>query len=131
MKRHLTVVAACIADGEEVFIYQRNAGDAFGMLWEFPGGKVEDNEELPEAIIREIREEVGVRVSIDKKIGTFEDENETLKITVYLFKARIAGGSLRKIDCRDFCWTTIDKLGSFNLAPVDKKIARFLQENGI
>ena len=128
MKSHLTVVAACIRRAQEVLLCQRNENDAFGLLWEFPGGKVEAGESLPEAIVREIEEELGVRIQPENTLGVFEDENESLKITVHLIGARIAAGDPAACDCRDFKWVEIRELDSFDLAPVDKKIAAFLRE---
>ncbi|MBN2483238.1 MAG: (deoxy)nucleoside triphosphate pyrophosphohydrolase [Candidatus Omnitrophica bacterium] len=129
MKRHLTVVAACITDGEQVLICQRKEDDAFGLLWEFPGGKVEDGEDLASAIIREIEEELGVTVSVGRELGIFEDENETLKITVHLLENKIILGTPQTRDCNAIRWVGIGKLDSFDLAPVDRKITRFLQGN--
>ena len=53
----LNVVAALIKEGNKVLICQRQEDDAFALLWEFPGGKVEGEEALEDAIRREIKEE--------------------------------------------------------------------------
>ncbi|ATE65019.1 (deoxy)nucleoside triphosphate pyrophosphohydrolase [Rhizorhabdus dicambivorans] len=59
----LIVVAAALIDGDgRVLVQQRPQGKAMAGLWEFPGGKVEEDE-LPEAaLIRELREELGIDV---------------------------------------------------------------------
>ncbi len=54
------------------------------LLWAFPGGKVEDGETNEEACIREVFEETGVNVSIDKIIGTREHPNTKRTMTYFL-----------------------------------------------
>ncbi|MCK4810070.1 MAG: (deoxy)nucleoside triphosphate pyrophosphohydrolase [Candidatus Omnitrophica bacterium] len=127
MKVHLAVVAALIRENDKVLICQRKADDCFALLWEFPGGKVETGETYQQAIIREIKEELGVDIQADNSpLAVFEDENEELRITVYLFKTRIKEGVLIPRDCHDFKMVKINDLRNFNLAPVDIKIAAYL-----
>ena len=60
------VVAALILDKEKILICQRTADQAMPLKWEFPGGKVEADEDLKDALHRELEEELG----IDAEIGT-------------------------------------------------------------
>ncbi len=64
MEQKITeVVAALIVKDHRFLICQRPAHKARGMLWEFVGGKVEQGETLPQALIRECLEELGIRVT--------------------------------------------------------------------
>lgn len=56
------VVAAVVQDGDRVLLAQRPPGGPHGLLWEFPGGKVEAGESAEHALVREIHEELGVTV---------------------------------------------------------------------
>ncbi len=58
------VAAALIYNGDKFLIAQRPANKARGLWWEFVGGKTEPGETLPEALVRECREELGVRVEV-------------------------------------------------------------------
>ncbi|HDN85660.1 MAG: 8-oxo-dGTP diphosphatase MutT [Candidatus Omnitrophota bacterium] len=127
MKPCLTVVAGLIRKGKKVLICQRKKDDAFSLLWEFPGGKVEKGESLEEALIRELREELGVEIKVNKLINTFYDENEKMQIKVYLFESKIVKGNPQPLECKEFKIVYIDELDNFDLAPVDKKIALFLK----
>jgi mutator protein MutT len=129
MKTYLTVVAACIRGLDKLLICQRKADDDFGSLWEFPGGKREDNETMDAALIREIEEELGVQIEVVRFLSVFEDENDDLRISVHLFESQIRSGQPKTIDCQDWRWINVEELDSFDLAPVDKKIAKFLKES--
>lgn len=58
--RRIRVAAAVVWDGPLLLMTQRAAGGALGLMWEFPGGKIERDETPEQAIVREVREELGV-----------------------------------------------------------------------
>ena len=58
--RRIRVAAAVVWDGARLLMTQRAAGGALGLMWEFPGGKIERDETPEQAIVREVREELGV-----------------------------------------------------------------------
>ena len=64
--RSLRVVAALITSdgGRRVLVQQRPPGKPRGLLWEFPGGKVEQHESDEDALRREAREELGIELEI-------------------------------------------------------------------
>ncbi len=121
------VVAAVIIDSEKVCICQRKENDTFPLLWEFPGGSVEKEETLEEAIRREIKEELNLDIEPIKFLGKFEDTLDSLKIDVHLFLSRIKKGMPSAQECADFRFIMLEELDRFPLAPVDKKIASYLQ----
>jgi 8-oxo-dGTP diphosphatase len=129
MKKELEVVAALIRKGDTILLCQRHAADKFGSLWEFPGGTVEKKETPQTAIEREIREEVGLEVSAGKLVGTFSDENRTLRINVRLFECGIENGQPQARDCQDFGFFNLKEAEDLNLAPVDRKILLYLKSN--
>ena len=58
--RRIRVAAAVVWDGARLLMTQRASGGALGLMWEFPGGKIERDETPEQAIVREVREELGV-----------------------------------------------------------------------
>ena len=120
--RELTVVAALIKESDKVIICQRKDNDAYGLLWEFPGGTVKEGEALEDAIKREIKEELDIIIKPYRFIDKFTDENEDLRTIVHLFLCKIESGILKPLDCQDVKQASLKELSSFNLAPVDKKI---------
>jgi len=67
-----TVVAAVIRRGGRILICRRTAAQAHPLKWEFPGGKVEEGETPPEALSRELREELAIEVSIGAELEQYE-----------------------------------------------------------
>ena len=65
----INVVAAIIVKDNKIFATQRGYGDFKGG-WEFPGGKIEENETPEEALKREILEELNVHINVDKYFYT-------------------------------------------------------------
>ncbi|MBD3246773.1 MAG: NUDIX domain-containing protein [Candidatus Omnitrophica bacterium] len=122
MKKEMEIVAALIGHQGKILLCQRNPEDHYGLLWEFPGGKVEPEETLTAAIEREIEEELDIEIKAEDLIGEFTDENPFLKITVSLFRCRIKKGRPRTKDCHALRFLSLSEAGTMDLAPVDRKI---------
>lgn len=125
-KPHFDVVGALIEEKGRYLVSQRLREDRFGSMWEFPGGKVEKGEDKETALKREIKEELGIEIKIDKFVRTFEDEIPSMKITVYLYKCSILRGEPQCLECQDFRWASIEEIRRLDLAPADKKILTWL-----
>ena len=69
MKR-MRVAAAVVWDGPRLLMTQRAPGGALGLQWEFPGGKLERGESPEQAIVREVREELGVTATVIEQLET-------------------------------------------------------------
>ena len=116
------VVAGLIRDGARILICQRPANKARGLLWEFPGGKVEAGESQEAALIRECREELGVTLEVGKVYAelTYEYPDVTVRLT--LFEARIAEGAPRRIEHADVKWIKPEEITEYHFCPADKEI---------
>lgn len=82
---HYEVVAAVIRRGPRYLIGQRPARGLLGGLWEFPGGKVEAGETLAQALRREIREELGLRVRVGDELAAVDHAYTHFSVTLHAF----------------------------------------------
>lgn len=124
----INVVAAYITNEDgEFLIAQRRAGDSHGLLWEFPGGKIEKGESPQKALARELKEELGVTARVGRLQNMFTDETVRMKISLFLYSARIIKGVPHAYECRQWKYCPIEKISRFSWAPVDKKIIYFLK----
>ncbi|MCK5493693.1 MAG: hypothetical protein KAJ14_11345, partial [Candidatus Omnitrophica bacterium] len=80
-----------------------------------------------EAIEREIKEELDLEIKAVSLIKTFFDENENLKIKIFLWSCKINQGIPKTKQCNDFGFFNIKEISSLNLAPADQKIFNYLK----
>jgi len=131
MKKQLDVVAALIKDKGKILLCQRKNDDSYGGLWEFPGGSVEEGEELSFAIKREIKEELDLNIEAVYLVSDFFDENKDLKIKVFLFFCVVKFGQPKAIECQDFNFFSLDEAECLDLAPADKKMFNYIKLRNI
>jgi 8-oxo-dGTP diphosphatase len=102
--RHVRVVAAVISHDDCYLITQRRPSAVLGGLWEFPGGKVEEGESEADALIREVRERVGVEVNVGACIARRNHDYDGYSVELSLYQATIVGAAepkpVRVADCR-------------------------------
>lgn len=120
------VCGALIEHQGKFLIAKRKSNDSFGGLWEFPGGGIEPGEEKEECLEREIKEELGVDIEVERLIYVFEDEIPELKINVYLFECKIKQGIPKPLDCQQVLWANLDQLKKLKLAQADAKVLNWL-----
>jgi 8-oxo-dGTP diphosphatase len=88
------VVAAIIKKGNLYLVTQRNKDKYMGLKWEFPGGKVEANETLQEALTREIYEELNININVYEKIAEEKYKDSKINIVLHYFLCSIKDGDI-------------------------------------
>jgi 8-oxo-dGTP diphosphatase len=88
------VVAAIIKKGNLYLVTQRNKDKYMGLKWEFPGGKVEANETLQEALTREIYEELNININVYEKIAEERYKDSEINIVLHYFLCSIKDGAI-------------------------------------
>ena len=118
---------ACIVyrDGK-IFIAKRQMVGDMGGRWEFPGGKIEEGEDLETAVIREMQEEFGVTVSVGEKItsGTFMHRQKpcTLDVLEVHFPHDGMTESFILTEHTDYKWALLDEIPKLNFVDSDLSI---------
>lgn len=122
------VVAAILVGGGAVLVARRTGPGALAGRWEFPGGKVEPDETLPEALVRELREELGVTIQVDAE---FESTSGPWPIddrhVLHVFFATLVAGEPAPLGSHDEVrWVDADELLSLDLLDADRPVAAAL-----
>jgi len=116
------VVAAIITKDDKVFATQRGYGD-FKDGWEFPGGKVEEGERPEDAIVREIREELGAEIKVTGFLTTVEHDYPTFHLSMDCFWAELKDGTeMVLLEHEAAKWLAMNELDSVAWLPADVKV---------
>jgi mutator protein MutT len=126
----LVVAAALITQGKRILLAQREAGDDWGLRWEFPGGTLEDNEGPHECTKRELREELGIEVEVGRIYHVTFQRYERFSVLLLVYRCSITKGIPAAIACREVRWVEKEELMHLPMPPADEEIrARILQED--
>jgi len=131
-KRPIVIVAACALLDREgaVLLAQRPPGRPLAGLWEFPGGKVEAGEQPEEALIRELREELGLEIAKEDLTPlTFASHaypDFHLLMPVYL--CRRWQGRLSAHEGQELLWVRPDTLHLYDMPPADAPLKIALRD---
>ncbi|MBI0581255.1 (deoxy)nucleoside triphosphate pyrophosphohydrolase [Neobacillus cucumis] len=121
MKKLVNVVAAIIENEQkEILCALRSLEMTISNMWEFPGGKVEENEDLFTALEREIYEELGCRIETKKEVFNENiHEYETFIINLISIKCKVIEGTPTKSEHSKLIWLKRENLDSLKWAPAD------------
>lgn len=121
------VVAALIVRGDEILICQRSADAPMPLKWEFPGGKVEPNEDPAAALARELEEELAIRAEIGEQVARvlYEYKNG-FYVELLFFRVDRYQGELRNLVFADVCWERLENLAGYDFLEADLELIRDL-----
>lgn len=123
---HYIVAAAVLHRNETVLIQRRPSKGLLGGLWEFPGGKLEESETFPQALEREIREELGIIISVGEKLGQYKHAYTHFKVTLHAFKAQINSGEPQALAASELAWVEPQHLLDYPMGKIDRMISNDL-----
>ena len=119
--KKIEVVAAILHRDGAYFATQRGYGEFEGM-WEFPGGKIEEGETAEFALMREIQEELGIDITIDKFLCTTEYDYPSFNLTMHCYICSIEAGEIVLREHKSARWLRPEELGSVEWLPADKDV---------
>ena len=129
--RILTVVAVALVDPDgRVLLAQRPGGKPMAGLWEFPGGKIHEDESPEAALIRELQEELGIDVA-EACLAPFtfaSHRYEAFHLLMPLYVCRRWKGTPVAREGQTLAWVRPDRLGEYPMPPADKPLIAMLQD---
>ena len=128
----IKVVAAVICDSLEnttkIFATARGYGEFKGQ-WEFPGGKLEAGETSQQALIREIQEELAVKIEVGELIDTIEYDYPNFHLSMDCFLCVVVDGEIILKEAEAAKWLDKDELYSVDWLPADIALIEKLQNS--
>ena len=133
-KPELAVVAGLILRDSRILVCQRRRDDSHPLQWEFPGGKVEPGEIPQEALVRELREELGVEATIGRELfrtrHRYRESGQTLEII--FFQASVdPSASLQNLVFEQFQWADPSALPNYDFLQADEQFVALLATGAI
>jgi mutator protein MutT len=127
----MLVVAALIEADGKLLVCQRRRTDSFGLMWEFPGGKLESGETPAQALARELQEELGVVARIGPEVFRTRHQHSELgeAIDLIFFEATVAPGDIRNQAFETMEWRSPETLRELNFLPADREFVAKLARN--
>jgi 8-oxo-dGTP diphosphatase len=121
-QKSILVTAGIVIDGDRILICQRHHSDAYGMQWEFPGGKVKDGEELKASLRRELAEELAIEAEIGKEVFRVRHRYPDRQVEVVFFAIRSFRGTIRNQVFEAVEWVGRARLTEFDFLEADREL---------
>jgi len=123
-QKSILVAAGIVLKGDLVLICQRHHSDAYGMQWEFPGGKVDEGEDLKTALRRELVEELTIEAEVGEEVFRLEHTYPDRKAEVVFFTVRTFHGTVRNQVFEAVAWVSRTELTEYDFLQADRELVR-------
>jgi A/G-specific adenine glycosylase len=126
---HKLVAAAIIQREDGLYLLAKRPDEGlFGGLWEFPGGKLEQGETLPETLFREIIEELDAKIHVGQEFGVYTHTLTHFSLTLHAFRCTLlAGEEPKPIEAAEVVWVTAAQMADYPMGKVDRMISNELR----
>ena len=131
-KNRIKVVGGIIIDKNKILIAQRSNQKEHPLKWEFPGGKIQENENPIEALKREIKEELSIDIKKSKFLLDYQyDYQDIKKIHLYFYKIDEYVGKVRNIEHNQLLWIQRNDLEKLDFLDGDRMIIDHIKNSNI
>ena len=126
----IEVCAAIIINNNKILLTQRGYGE-YKDKWEFPGGKIEENETKEETIIREIKEELDASIKVEQFLTKVEYDYTSFYLKMNVFITSLTSSHLLFKEHESYKWIDVSELNdldALDLLPADRLIIPYLKD---
>ena len=124
----ILVAAGLIYRDGKLLITQRPPGKHGALKWEFPGGKVESEEDPRDALTREVREELGVEITVHEIVETIFHRYSERTVLLLFYKCHWLSGEPETDDCNSFAWAGPSHLAGYDFLEADLGLIRKIEK---
>jgi len=129
--RYLSVAAGILRNAAgEVLIAERLCDGPFNGLWEFPGGKIDATESAVDALRRELREELGIEVTVAEPFMSLSHEYLDRTVDLEFFLVSAWDGDPDGMEGQGLRWVDVSRLDEAELLPADAPLVEALRISG-
>ncbi len=127
-RKHFDVAAGILQDADgRVLITERLGGGPFHGMWEFPGGKISEDEAAGDALVRELAEELGIEVSASESMMKLYHEYPDRTVSIEFFVVSGWHNEPAGLEGQRLEWTTVADLDADRLLPADLPVVQALK----
>jgi 8-oxo-dGTP diphosphatase len=121
MSKNIRVVAAVISRDGKYLITQRRETAVLPMLWEFPGGRVEEGEDDKAALRRELKERLEAEVEVGEKVGERRHDYAGYTLELVLYAATLKKDWIVAKRVRDYRWVPSTEFDDYTFPDADQR----------
>lgn len=125
-RRRIRVVAAMLELDGRYLITQRRPEGRLPLLWEFPGGRVEEGESDEAALARELKEEMQIDVDVADRVVTVHHAYQEYDIDFHVYKCALTAGEVVHQGVHDHRWVLASELDQYQFPAADEKTLALL-----
>lgn len=119
-QRTIRVVAAILEREGHYLITQRRGTAVLPLMWEFPGGRVEDGEMDAHALKREVRHRLGGEIEVGKLISFVSHPYENYVVDLFLYECTLIGDAIEAKNVNAYKWVTSAEFDQYPFTPADE-----------
>ena len=120
------VIGVVLRDDGHLLVCQRKSNGHLGGYWEFPGGKREPGESLEQCLLRELEEELSIRVRPLAALDVIEHEYPNVRVRLHPYLCAHTEGAPQAIACARFEWITPHRLPDYRFPPANDTLIAHL-----
>jgi len=123
-QKPILVTAGIIQNGDRILICQRHRADAYGLQWEFPGGKVQEGEELKASLARELEEELAIHAEVGEEVFRLRHRYPDRYVEVVFFGIAGYRGEVANRVFEAVEWAERSRLPEYNFLEADRELVK-------